>query len=206
MKPEKEKGYQLEFGSRALLSLFLALALVCGLFFAFGYTMGKHAIPATFALGSTAAASAKPLAAPAPTGVQPPDVAALSAAEANQTPATLQPVQPPVTTPVATPPTAAASAPHAAPPSASHSALPSMSVTASGGSFKVQVFAGAKTDADSLAAALQTRGYPAVVAGPGPGETDIYRVQLGPYLTNEEAQATKSRLTADGYQAIVKPQ
>ena len=197
MKPESQKGYQLEFGSKALLSLFFALALVCGLFFAFGYTMGKHAIPATFTLGSSPGAGVKSVAVPAPSGVQPPDVAGLSAAEANQTPATLQPTAPAPTTSSAAPAPA---------PTAKEPAPPHAVASASGGSFKVQVFAGAKTDADSLAAALQTRGYPAVVAGPGPGETDNYRGQLGPYLTNEEAQATKSRRTAHGYQAIVKPQ
>ncbi|MGH9417312.1 MAG: SPOR domain-containing protein [Terriglobales bacterium] len=75
------------------------------------------------------------------------------------------------------------------------------------GMYQVQVFAGGQSDADSLANALKARGYPAAVVTPSPNATDaLYRVQVGPYLTVAEAQAMRSRLTADGYQAVVKQQ
>ena len=93
---ERKAGshYQLELGTKSLLSLFFALAVVCGMFFAFGYTIGKHAIPATFRLGSTPTGSATPglgVSSAPVAGVQPPNPQALSAAEANQTPSTLSP-------------------------------------------------------------------------------------------------------------------
>ncbi|MGH9520890.1 MAG: SPOR domain-containing protein [Terriglobales bacterium] len=211
----------LELGTRGVLVLFFALAVVCGLFFAFGYTLGRHTVPATFQLGATPpvtsatrpsavqnpAASTTPLSATS-SGVQPPNPAELGAAENNQTPTTLVaptttsagsaagPTQQPApasTTPVLAPPGAVAASPGAT------AAAPGA------GPYHVQVFAGKKADAESLATALQQRGYPVEVVPPGPGESDLFfRVQVGPYLTLDEARAMRSRLTADGYQAIVK--
>ncbi|HEV2445876.1 MAG TPA: SPOR domain-containing protein, partial [Candidatus Sulfopaludibacter sp.] len=205
-----QDAYQVELGGKGLLTLFLVLAIICGLFFAFGYTIGKHAIPTTFALGSASVAATNPLApanslggaAAAPAGVQPPNAKDLGSAEANQTPPTLTPDttnsaaaaaagQPPaaVTTQAAAKPTAPAAAGSAS----------------AQGVYAVQVFAGGQSDAESLATALKARGYPAnVVAPEANGGDNLYRVQVGPYLTIAEAQAMRSRLTADGYQAVVK--
>jgi cell division protein FtsN len=206
-------SYQLELGTKSLLSLFFALAIVCGLFFAFGYTLGKHAIPATFSLGASPTGHAA-AATPAPAaGVQPPNPAELGQAETNQTPDTLTTTTTAAgsATPAAAPPTAPAAAP---PPTASGAsgtplapASPSNAPPASAtGVYHVQVFAGAESDAQSSAASLVARGYPAAVVAPAPGGDNLFRVQVGPYLTPDEAQAMRSRLTADGYQAIVKNQ
>lgn len=220
-------SYQLELGSKALVTLFCGLAVVCGMFFAFGYTLGKHAIPSQFSLGSAPAASAvakpagNPAATSAPAGVQPPNPADLGAAESDQTPATLTPATPPDTTAAAgasSNSAPAAGAPEAVPvsetvakPAAPVASLPAATNTPPAampsdgkGIYRVQVFAGAKADADSLANALRGRGYPVVVAPPAAGETDLYRVQVGPFLTVDAAQAMRTRLTGDGYQAIVK--
>ena len=212
-------SYQLELGTKSLLSLFFALAVVCGLFFAFGYTLGKHAIPATFSLGASPNGHAA-AAAPAPAaGVQPPNPAELGQAETDQTPDTLTTttattaagIPAPAAAPEATP-----TAPATAPPPTSASgasgtplapASPANAPPASAsGVYHVQVFAGAQSDAQILAASLVARGYPAAVVAPAPGDANLFRVQVGPYLTPDEAQAMRSRLTADGYQAIVKNQ
>lgn len=205
-------SYQLELGTKSLLSLFFALAIICGLFFAFGYTLGKHAIPATFSLGASPNGHAA-AATPAPAaGVQPPNPAELGQAETNQTPDTLTTTTAGTATPAAALPTAPAVAP--APTSASGasgtplapaSALNAPPASATG-VYHVQVFAGAESDAQSSAASLIARGYPAAVVAPAPGGDNLFRVQVGPYLTPDEAQAMRSRLTADGYQAIVKNQ
>lgn len=213
-------SYQLELGTKSLLSLLFALAIVCGLFFAFGYTLGKHAIPAQFTLGASprpATATAATSTPAATNGVQPPNPVELGQAETNQTPDTLT-ATPGTTTadgstaPSATPaPTTGASAPAAAipaPAAASNAANggAAAGAAAASGVFHVQVFAGAQSDAQSLASALLARGYPATVAPPAPGDVNLYRVQVGPYLTPDEAQAMRSRLVADGYPAIVKNQ
>ncbi|MGH9392725.1 MAG: SPOR domain-containing protein, partial [Terriglobales bacterium] len=96
----------------------------------------------------------------------------------------------------AVPPDAAPVGPQPAAPAAAGAAA---------GVFNVQVFAGSQNDAQSLAAALKTKGYPATVLAPAADAADaLYRVQVGPYLTAAEADAMRSRLTADGYQAVVK--
>jgi DedD protein len=207
-RPHAAPGRTLVMGNKALLSVFFALAVVCGLFFAFGYTIGKHSIPATFRLGSAPAASPASTAptdtVPPASGVQPPNPAQLGAAESNQTPATLTPATP------SNPPSDAATAPAGTSPvpasSAGQSNLTAPApADANSGVFQVQVFAGIQSDADSLAAALQAKGYPANVQAPVPGAADnLFRVQVGPYLTVAEANAMRARLTADGYQAVVK--
>lgn len=89
-EPHKPKPqYQFEMGTKSLLAAFFALAIVCGLFFAFGYTIGEHTIPATFTLGAAKPPSARAMASPMAPGVQPPNPQQLGAAETNQTPATL---------------------------------------------------------------------------------------------------------------------
>lgn len=201
------KSYQVEFGGKGMLGIFFALAVVCALFFSFGYTIGQHAIPSTFTLGSAPAASprAEAPAPPAASGVAPPNPAQLGAAENNQTPATL--------TPEAAQGTGAAAQATAEQGTGAKdqgtggqpAAAPTTATAASGGVFNVQVFAGTSTDAQSLASALKTKGYPAAVAAPAPNATDaLYRVYVGPYMTAAEAEAMRSRLTADGYQAVVK--
>ncbi|MGH9488215.1 MAG: SPOR domain-containing protein [Terriglobales bacterium] len=216
-------------GTKSLLAWFIALAVVCGLFFAFGYTIGKHAIPATFSLGATqpparrAALGAPPAVAP---GVQAPNPVQLGAAETNQTPSALTPAA--STNPgtaAAAPPTPATNPPSsAAPPqstnpgpaaaippppapsgSASANSRAGNPVNVGGQLFNVQVFSGDSSDANQLAQALKARGYPAQVVPPASNAGyNLYSVQVGPYLTRAEAEAMRSRLRADGYQAALQ--
>jgi cell division septation protein DedD len=201
------KSYQWEIGTRTLLGFFFALAVVCALFFTFGYTIGKHAVPATFSLGmqnpgprkTTGLASVPPPA----TGVQPPNPAQLGAAENNQTPQGL------TATPNSAAPAGsdsnAPNAPAAAAATGSSSTAAPANDAAGGQLFQVQVFAGTQNDSNTLAGALQQKGYPARVLAPAESDpAGLYRVLVGPYLTRAEAEAMRSRLTADGYQAVIK--
>lgn len=194
------KSYQWEIGTRTLLGFFFALAVVCALFFAFGYTIGKHAVPATFSLGMQNPAPRKTpgLASvpPPATGVQPPNPAQLGAAENNQTPEGLSPAS-------SAPAGGGGDAnPQAAAPAAANSSSPA---AVAGQLFQVQVFAGSQSDSNTLSSALQQKGYPARVLAPAENDaTGLYRVLVGPYLTRAEAEAMRSRLTADGYQAVIK--
>lgn len=220
-----DASYQLELGTGALIGLLIAVAVLCGLFFAFGYTLGKHAVPASFTLGSNPAAQPlngsqtavpKPnpstLAPPQPAasgGAQPPNPAELSAAESNQTPATLQPPASGAAPPTASTPapaSAAAAAPAKTPAATKPSSATAAPAATAGGSYVVQVFAGTNAaDALGLAAALKARQYPVYVVNPQPGGADqLYRVQVGPYATEQEANEMRSRLAADGYAAIIK--
>ncbi len=214
----KEKEVQLELRASSLLILLGILAVVCGLFYALGYTIGRHSAPQTFSLNPAPppvrASSSSVL---TPGSAQPPNPIELSAAEQGKTPAMLTPAPTPVSTvaPVAntnTPPAAPSSTRAAlaststpAQPAPLAPALPTpASHAAAGSAFVVQVFAGVmRNDAYSLAAALKARQYPVFVVVPSAGE-NLYRVQVGPYATLQQASAMRARLLADGYNAVVK--
>ena len=67
----------------------------------------------------------------------------------------------------------------------------------------VQVAAVSKReDADILVAALQKKQYSVFIAT-GPGDA-LFHVQVGPFTDPKEAETMRSRLAADGYNAIVK--
>ncbi len=58
-------------------------------------------------------------------------------------------------------------------------------------------------DADSLVDALKKKTYPAFVADPVTTDK-LFRVQVGPFSDVKEAEATRTRLIADGYSPILK--
>ncbi|MGH9534853.1 MAG: SPOR domain-containing protein [Terriglobales bacterium] len=240
-----DPGYQFELGTWSIVAMICVVAVLCGMFFALGYTFGKHAIPADFTLGNriipaNAAQTAldkpspsvnlpvNPAAAGASVAVTPganspvahgtpaatpPNPAALSAAEQNRVPATLQPSAGGGGGAAASlPPVPALSGAQAPKPSASipgdvavtNKAPATIPGTAN---FAVQVFAGVnQSDAYNLAAALKARQYPVYVLRPDPSiGQQYYRVQVGPFPTRQQAQEMQSRLAADGYHAILKP-
>jgi DedD protein len=163
-----------------LLAIFFGLALVCGLFFTMGYMLGHNSAVGgkTEIVGST------------PTGgssAGKPSAANKSGASQNPvtsgTPALSQTPTPP--TSVATPTPAAAAA------------------SGTGGTFMVQVAAVSKQeDAEILVTALHKKQYPVFIANV-PGDA-LYHVQVGPFTDQKDADAMRQRLSADGYNAIVK--
>lgn len=222
-RARSEKDVQFELGPRSLLIFMGCLAVLCGLFYALGYTVGRHAAPL---LASTPAqtqpAMAQPIShASAPgftaspqlsnANAQPPNAANLSQAEQGQVPNSTSPA-----------PVYAATANSNAPGDSSL-ALPTQSQPASGPSanpprihpaastaaagqknYAVQVFAGLHNrDALSLAAALKARQYPVFMIAPGPGNP-YYKVQIGPYRQLQQAQAMRARLLAAGYHAVIQ--
>jgi cell division septation protein DedD len=217
--------FQFEMGTKGVVSLFAALVILCGLFWAFGFTIGKHSVPTSFSLGdnpataqdtapTTKPAAGRPLATEAPAAV-PPNPSDLTAAEVNQTPQTLVPGPNGEAAATALPPTgnsqaATAATPSVAQPPASTTAQStvqpaSLTTAPAVHSYAVQVFAGAKQgDALNLAAALKARQYPVFILKPGTGGDGLYRVQIGPYTHLAEAQQMRERLAADGYNAVIK--
>ncbi len=207
-----EKEVQLELRTSSLLILLGVLAVVCGLFYALGYTIGLHSAPQTFSLNPSPPQSAprlKPSSRLMPGGAHPPNPIELSAAEQGNTPATLTPAPTPVSTtaPAATTPIPAATAAPAPVPAQKlpAAAIVPTSASSTAHTFVVQVFAGVnRSDAFSLAAALKARQYPVFVVSPPAGHK-YYRVQIGPYPNTQLASAMRARLQADGYNAVVKP-
>jgi DedD protein len=191
---------EITLGTARLLSLFFGLVIVCAVFFALGYTLGRKSDIGTASVAGTlplpgASSAAKPAgsAASAPmtfyknveqkdanAQLTPAPEATSSAAQAvgpssnpaNQ--AQSQPANPP--DPIGTVPTAG---------------------------YFVQVAAVTKQeDADSLVDALKKKEYPAFSSNSAVDK--YFRVQVGPFADIKDAESMRSRLINDGYNPILK--
>ena len=218
MDPEQDT--EITLGTAKLLTLFFGLVVVCAVFFALGYTLGRKSD-----LGLAAPSAATPLQ-PASNGTKPASSASPQPAsqmtfykaveqkdanaqltpassEANSTspPAAGQPTSSPAAAPTASSGTSASgtqapSAPTGNPPDPM-AAIPSTP-------YFVQVAAVTKQeDAQSLVDALKNKQYPAFVATNAANEK-LFRVQVGPFADIKDAEAIRSRLINDGYNPIVK--
>ena len=182
-----------------LLGIFFAAAIICGIFFSFGYAVGKNSTPAagvaimdssSFSTVS-AAGGAKPTATK-PTSPTRPCVSSDDTDCVKQEDAAA--AQPAASTPADNKP-----APELqGKPNDSHPLN-----AAPGGGFIVQVAAVSKAeDADALKAALEKKQYPVFVVDNS--QSHLFHVQVGPFVEQKEAEAMKNKLAADGYNAILK--
>jgi DedD protein len=189
---------EITLGTARLLSLFFGLVIVCAVFFALGYTLGRKsdvgtasaagALPLPGASSAAKPAStasapmtfyknveqkdANPQLTPAPDATSPAAQAAGNSNSANQ--AQSQPANPP--DPIGTVPTAG---------------------------YFVQVAAVTKQeDADALVDALKKKEYPAFSSNSAVDK--YFRVQIGPFADIKDAEAMRSRLINDGYNPILK--
>ena len=188
---------EITLGTGKLLVLFFGLVGICALFFALGYSLGRKAEPA-----GTAASAATPQVSS--------NTSKASGAAANPQMTFYKSVEGKDANPQLTPPadtksetsgTAAANGGSAAPP-ASNGVDPATAMPTSG--YFVQVAAVSKQeDADALVDALKKKEYPAFVASAAANDK-LFRVQLGPFPDIKEAEATRSKLVADGYSPILK--
>lgn len=64
-----------------------------------------------------------------------------------------------------------------------------------GGGFVVQVAAvKARSEADTIAKRLSSKGFPSYVTTPGPGAANVYRVRVGKFTDRREAESVARRL------------
>jgi len=200
---------EITLGTAKLLSLFFGLVIVCAVFFALGYTLGRKSdtgfsssigaasLPAGTSGAKPATASAAPMTfykaveqksadsqlAPAAS-----DAASHSSANSGQTTAAGASSSGTSST---------SSAPEAANPPDPMAPIP-------GTGYFVQVAAVTKQeDADALVDALKKKQYPAFVAGNSASDK-YFRVQLGPFGDIKEAETMRTRLINDGYNPILK--
>ena len=206
---EEVKASEITLSTASLLGIFFGLVLICGVFFGFGYSMGRgtgqgaqaHAlenIPASNPSDGddSASAGSPPAAAPEE---QPASAKAASApvvkpvvkedaASEDDTPA--KPVPPANSKPTALKSVPAYVPPADAPASAS-------------GRPMVQIAAVARPeDAYVLVSALRQRGYGVVVRNEP--QDKLLHVQVGPFADLTQAAAMKQKLLSDGYNAIIK--
>jgi cell division septation protein DedD len=202
---EEVKASEITLSTASLLGIFFGLVLICGVFFGFGYSMGRgtgqgtqaHAldnIPANNPGdgNETASAAPPPAAAPAAppssTKAEPPPAVKEDAAPEDDTPAKPEP-------PANPKPTASKSVPAYLPPAG---ATPSPS-----GKPMVQIAAvGRPEDAYVLVSALRQRGYSVVMRNEP--QDKLIHIQVGPFADLAQAAAMRQKLLSDGYNAIIK--
>jgi DedD protein len=206
---EEVKASEITLSTASLLGIFFGLVLICGVFFGFGYSMGRgtgqgaaqaHAldnIPAsTPGDGDENESAASP---PAAAPDQPP-----ASVKAASTPAVKTVVKEDVASEDDTP---AKPAPPASKPTALKSAPayvpPADAPASTSGRPMVQIAAVARPeDADVLVSALRQRGYGVVVRSEP--QDKLLHVQVGPFADRTQAAAMKQKLLSDGYNAIIK--
>lgn len=172
-----------------LLGIFFGLVILCGVFFTMGYLLGK----------STSAGGRTEIIATTPTGSSSGKPAA-----GNKAPAEAAP------TPAAQASDSSKPDQPAAQPASGNKSSDQSAASASGddkngagNSFMVQVAAVSKQeDAEILVTSLRKKQYPVFVAN-SPGDP-LFHVQVGPFNDRKDAEAMRTRLAGDGYNAIVK--
>ena len=193
---------EITLGTAKLLSLFFGLVIVCAVFFALGYTLGRKTDSGFPAVAGAAA----------PTGssaAKPPSSANTSAAPMTFYKAVEQKSADSQLTPTGGDTTASNSPNNAAGKTdgeseAQAAKLPDPMAPIPGTGYFVQVAAVTKQeDADALVDALKKKQYPAFVAGNSAADK-YFRVQLGPFGDIKEAESMRTRLINDGYNPILK--
>lgn len=214
MDPEQDT--EITLGTAKLLGLFFGMVIICAVFFALGYTLGRKSDT-----GFAAASPAVPLqttsngSKPASSSIQPaPQMTFYKAVEQKDANPQLTPASSGANS--ASP--AAAGQPASAPTASSSGASspgtqtqpsqtgnpPDPMAALPTVDYFVQVAAVTKQeDAESLVDALKKKQYPAFVASNS--STDkFFRVQVGPFTDIKDAEAMRARLVNDGYNPIVK--
>lgn len=183
---------ELHLGMGVILAIFFGITLVSAVFFGLGYSFGRT--------GNTPSSSAI---------VQSEAPAVLSQPETQHTTSTVQraTLSEHITSPAAVVPTQPLPATRT--PAASKLISTPLhttpnSVVDSSQSYMVQVAAVAgRKDAQALATALQKHGLNAKLHS---GTHDkFFHVQIGPFATQQKAQAMRHKVIAAGYRAILKP-
>jgi len=182
---------EITLGTGKMLVLFFGLVVLCSVFFALGFRLGRASnsgpeLSSTPSPTSANNAAAKP-------ATKPPDLSFYKSvghdSPSGQLTApvnTAKPIEKPADG--VAPPTAASTDPTATPASSS--------------SYFVQVAAVSKQeDAEALVDALKKKQYAAFATSPG---DKLYHIQVGPFGDIKEAEATRAKLVGDGYNPILK--
>jgi DedD protein len=209
-----EREREISLGTSMILGIFFVLALLCAIFFGFGYSMGRRsAQPVAGSPEASAAASSessdstdskpspgslanRPASQPESTGSANDNS---SSAATNKSPnmasrqdSSAQAAVNPQVKVISLPRPAAAAAKTSLP-----AAVPGL------GSVVVQIAAVShQEDADALMNALKKRGYSVNIRQEP--QDKLLHVQIGPYATKKDAEVMRQKLQADGYNAIVK--
>jgi cell division septation protein DedD len=197
---------EITLGTTKLLGLFFGLVMVCAVFFALGYTLGRK----SYANLTTASAAASMQTSsnhskPGGAATQPtPPMTFYKAVEQKDASPQLTPATDAVSSTSTPDQTASSGSPSATPSSSQPPNPPDPMAPIPAGGYFVQVAAVSKQeDAESLVDALKKKQYPAFVAS-STSTDKLFRVQLGPFGDIKEAEGVRARLVNDGYNPILK--
>ena len=211
---------ELSLSPSTVLGIFFLLALICAVFFGFGYSMGRRSAAPTAAastsdndsapLKTTGGAKPTPGQADKADGLTPADVAASEAPSPEKVSAAAHPV---AEAPEPPQPRLQRVVAKSSDPPASPQLTPAVVVktpvsypaaaVAGGQPALVQIAAVSRSeDAEILVNALKKRGY--TVAIRHEPQDKLLHIQLGPFPTRKDAEGMRQRLSTDGYNAIVK--
>lgn len=186
---EHTRDTEIVLGTGKLLGIFFGLTIMCAVFFTMGYLLGK----------STAAGGRTEIVATVPGGSS----AAGKPSAVNKAPDVPASSPSPETAAQPSPLSAATSSPAPVAAQASPSPAATEIKSSPNGSYTVQVAAVSKQeDADILASALRKKQYPVFIASSTADA--LFHIQVGPFTNQQDADTMRNRLSADGYNAIVK--
>ena len=188
---------EITLGTGKLLFLFFGLVGICALFFALGYSLGRKSEPALTTASAAVGPQTVPGGSKSNSGSPATPMTFYKSVEQKDAKPELTPATDTKTDATATQATAAPAQPAPSAPD------PTTTLPTSAAYF-VQVAAVSKQeDADSLVDALKKKQYAALVAPQVPTDK-LFRVQVGPFSDIKDAEATRTRLIADGYSPILK--
>jgi cell division septation protein DedD len=78
---------------------------------------------------------------------------------------------------------------------------------ATGAGFTVQITAlRTKQDAEGVVGLLKGRGYPVFLVAPGQAyaNDNLYRVQVGPFASRDDAEKARTKLTREGFKPFIR--
>jgi DedD protein len=212
-----EQEREISLSTTTILGIFFALALLCAVFFGFGYSMGRKSAPPVSGPGEMTTRSENSSAKPAPGSPANPSSSSAGRPAAGETQSTIMPFDSPNaggedSRPMphqvkAVVPSTRSDVPAEVtlkPAIKPAGIVPVAAELPSAGSSVVQVAAMShQEDADVVAVDLKRRGY--TVAIRREPQDKLFHVQIGPFGNKKEADTMRQRLQTDGYNnAIVK--
>ena len=193
-----DQDTEITLGTGKLLGIFFLLVAICAAFFTMGYIFGRGSasINASTSIVSTVPGTGS-------------NAANKPSAGGSKSVETTQPAAPNST--IANPSTSQTTstpAPSLVPAKTTEDlgsqAAANDERPVSTASYMVQVAAVSRQeDAEILVNALRKKQYPVLMVSNVPGDS-LFHVQVGPFSDPKEAEAMRSRLAGDGYNAIVK--
>ena len=206
MARNDEGEFELVLGNRQLISVFLIVVILLGVFFSMGYIVGRNSSPTggieVAKNGGAKAASESPADSPPASSPAPSPQASAPPPETKAPPperVTTHAEQPPAEAPTPSKPTPVSAAKEkkspAPPPPARSERAPVTGEPPTGDYW--QVVATARPDAEIVAEALTKKGLHAIVA-PAPRE-GIFRVLVGPLSDSATQAQARTQLEAAGF-------